>query len=264
MSPRKPLFHRKRYLIRRARADLALHSELQETLCEELLERLAPMRREAKRVLFLESGAAPGLAQRFREAAGAEQVVCADTSYGLAARAAKAQPDEPRPVIIDPEAARLPFRDHSFDIIAGYAPLQFSERPDMYLRNLRRCLAPKGLLLLCFIGDRSLQELRQTLTALETRLTGRAAPRVMPMIDVKTAGRLLQEAGFRLAVSDKVDYEAEYDSIYAALAECRACGAGSILRACEAPGKAVIAALKEKMRNGYVVACHAVILTGEA
>ena len=73
------------------------------------------------------------------------------------------------------------------------------------LIQLRQALRPDGLLIGALAGGDTLTELRQSLTIAESEITGGSglAPRVIPFVDVRAMGGLLQQrAGLALPVVD--------------------------------------------------------------
>ena len=72
-------------------------------------------------------------------------------------------------------------------------------------------------------------KLRQSLTIAESEVTGGAAPRVAPFVDVRALGGLLQRAGFALPVVDIDRAVVRYGSITALMRDLRAFGAANAL-----------------------------------
>jgi SAM-dependent methyltransferase len=97
------------------------------------------------------------------------------------------------------------------------------------LVRIRRSLKPDGLLLAAIPGAGTLSELRDVLLAAEAELTGGASPRVIPFLDVRDAGALLQRAGFALPVVDAENYTVRYDSLFPLMRDLRAMGMGNPL-----------------------------------
>ncbi len=97
------------------------------------------------------------------------------------------------------------------------------------LIQIRRALKPDGLFLACLAGAGTLAELRESLLAAETELTGGASPRVFPFADVRDAGALLQRAGFALPVADVDAVTVRYGDMFALLRDLRAMGATNTL-----------------------------------
>lgn len=97
------------------------------------------------------------------------------------------------------------------------------------LIQIRRALRPDGLFLAAFCGAGTLTELRESLLAAETELTGGASPRVAPFADVRDAGALLQRAGFALPVADVETLTVRYDTMFDLIRDLRGMGATNAL-----------------------------------
>lgn len=126
---------------------------------------------------------------------------------------------------------RLPFADASFDLVISIAGLaNLSDLPGALLQ-VRRVLKPDGLFLACLPGGLTLGELREDLILAESHLTGRAAPRVAPMVDAQSAAGLLQRAGFTMPVADSERLSVRYPSLARLLEDLTSMGARSPLKA---------------------------------
>lgn len=97
------------------------------------------------------------------------------------------------------------------------------------LAQIRRALKPDGLFLACVPGGGTLGELRESLLAAEAELTGAANARVLPFMDVRDAGGLLQRAGFALPVTDAERMTVRYDTMFDLMRDLRAMGATNTL-----------------------------------
>lgn len=97
------------------------------------------------------------------------------------------------------------------------------------LIQIRRLLRPDGLFLGCLPGAGTLKELREVLLGAEADITGGAASRVHPFVDVRDVGGLLQRAGFALPVADVEETTVRYDTMFALMRDLRAMGATSSL-----------------------------------
>jgi SAM-dependent methyltransferase len=126
-------------------------------------------------------------------------------------------------VAADEEA--LPFRDHSLDLVVSALSLQFVNDLPGVLVQIRRALKPDGLFIAALPGGDTLTELRQSFAAAEADLEGGVSPRVMPMLDVRAAGALLQRVGFALPVTDIDRVVVRYDSPLALMRDLRALAA---------------------------------------
>jgi SAM-dependent methyltransferase len=119
----------------------------------------------------------------------------------------------------------LPFRDRSLDLVVSALSLQFANDLPGVLMQIRRALKPDGLFIAALPGGDTLTELRQSFAAAEADLEGGVSPRVMPMLDVRAAGALLQRVGFALPVTDIDRVVVRYDSPLALMRDLRALAA---------------------------------------
>lgn len=161
----------------------------------------------------------------------------ADAADGLAAsaKAAKVTRVEAGPAFLagtDGKIAQfetVPFQPGELDLAVSILSLQAMNDVPGMLAQIRRALRPDGLFLGAMVGAGTLAELRESLLAAETELTGGASPRVIPFADVRDAGALLQRAGFALPVTDIETVIVRYDSLFHLMADLRAMGETSIL-----------------------------------
>lgn len=129
--------------------------------------------------------------------------------------------------VAEPEI--LPLEPESADLIVSLLALQeVNDVPGM-LVQIRRALKPDGLFLAAMAGADTLTELRESLLAAETELSGGVSPRVSPFTDVRDAGALLQRAGFALPVADIDTVTVRYDHMFALIRDLRAMGATNAL-----------------------------------
>jgi NADH dehydrogenase [ubiquinone] 1 alpha subcomplex assembly factor 5 len=124
--------------------------------------------------------------------------------------------------IADEEA--IPIADNSMDLVMSCLNLQWVNDLPGALMQIRRILKPDGLFLAAIVGGNSLTELRQCLLQAETEIAGGVSPRVLPMIDMRDAGALLQRAGFALPVVDVDNLTFEYSDPFALMRELRGLG----------------------------------------
>jgi hypothetical protein len=92
------------------------------------------------------------------------------------------------------------------------------------LLRYKEALKADGVFLGAMFGGHSLQELRHSLFAAESQLTGGAASRVIPFVDVRTLGQLVQRSGFALPVIDVDTITVKYKSITDLLHDLRNMG----------------------------------------
>jgi hypothetical protein len=90
-------------------------------------------------------------------------------------------------------------------------------------------LQPDGYFLAATVGGDTLTELRQSFADAEVALDGGLSPRVIPMLDLRDAGTLLQRAGFALPVTDVDRVTVRYDNMFALMRDLRRMGATNML-----------------------------------
>ncbi|MBN8533707.1 MAG: SAM-dependent methyltransferase [Rhizobiales bacterium] len=116
-----------------------------------------------------------------------------------------------------------------YGLIASGLVMQRVNDVPGFLAQARRALKPDGLFIAAFIGGDSLHELRDCLMSAESELTGAAAMRVFPLVDVRAAGQLLQRAGLALPVTDAEKISIRYSNFFRLIAEWRGMGASASL-----------------------------------
>ncbi len=207
--------------VRRRRRDRAASSFdryafLKDAMTAELLARAADTGRDFATALDL--GCHDG---RLGRSIPADHVTFADAGAAFARVAGGVCCDEDR----------LPFGDGTFDLIASAGSLQAVNDLPGALVQIRRALRPGSLFLAAFPGGESLREIRACLLEAESALTGRAAARIAPMVDVAAAGALLQRAGFTMPVADVDTVTVRYANLFAALDDLRGMGESNVLTA---------------------------------
>jgi SAM-dependent methyltransferase len=124
----------------------------------------------------------------------------------------------------------LPFAGKTFDLVVASLSLHWVNDLPGALIQLRLALRPGGLLLASLPALGTLAELRQALTEAEAVLTGGAAPRVSPFVELRDCAALLQRAGFALPVADLDELRLLYADPFALLRDLRAAGEANALR----------------------------------
>ncbi len=127
------------------------------------------------------------------------------------------------------DAELLPFAPESLDLAVSVLSLQAANDLPGALAQMRRALKPDGLFLAAFLGGDTLTELRQAFAAAEAEIAGGASPRVAPFTDVRTAGSLMQRAGFALPVVDQDSHTVRYASALSLMHDLRAMGLTNVL-----------------------------------
>jgi SAM-dependent methyltransferase len=125
----------------------------------------------------------------------------------------------------------LPHPAAKYDLVLSVLALQeVNDVPGMLIQ-MRQLLRPDGLMLATMLGGETLTELRTSLTQAESEIYGGASPRVLPFVDVRTAGALLQRTGYALPVTDAEMLTVRYDDLWAVMRDLRAMGAQNALTA---------------------------------
>jgi SAM-dependent methyltransferase len=214
------IFDRDLLVRRRARINAAGQDFLLRRVAQDLVERLAGVRRAFRIAVNL--GAYHGLVGRaLREAKAAEVVIDAELSPRLLGLC-----DGPS-VLADEEA--LPFAPGSIDLIVSGLSLQLVNDLPGALLQIRQALAPDGLFLGAMLGGATLTELRQAWLIAEEEIVGGASPRVAPFADVRDLGGLLQRAGFALPVVDADTVTVNYATPLQLMQDLKAMGASNML-----------------------------------
>jgi hypothetical protein len=99
------------------------------------------------------------------------------------------------------------------------------------LKLYKTHLIDGGVLLATLFGGSTLIELRQILEQTELELAGGVSPRVIPMIDVKDAGQLMQLAGFKQVVANSESIKVGYKDFLSQLNHPRKMGQSNCLLA---------------------------------
>lgn len=182
-------------------------------MVEEILERLDVVKRTFQRVLII--GLPAEAVGRELQARGMT-VVFADSSARVAAALGG--------VICDDD--RLPFADHSFDLIINMGSLDTINDLPGALVLFRRILVPDGLLLAALVCAESFTSLKSVIMEAEGN---RVAAHIHPQIDVRTAGDLMARAGLTLPVADSDSLNLRYSSLQRLISDIRNMGGSNIL-----------------------------------
>ncbi len=112
-------------------------------------------------------------------------------------------------------------------VVSAHAFHRVNDLPGL-LARIRALLRPDGLLVATFPGGDTLHELRECLMIAESEIRGAAGLRVFPMVDVRSAGQLLQRAGFALPVADLDRVTLRYANLFDLVRDLRAMGATAL------------------------------------
>jgi malonyl-CoA O-methyltransferase len=191
---------------------------LQARVRAELLERLDLVR--LKPALVLDLGAGPGqatieLKQRYRSS----QVVALDLAEGMLWEARRRQTLLRRFQCVCADAAALPVRDGTADLVFSNLMLQWCNEPDAVFRECNRVLKPGGLLTFTTFGPDTLAELRRAWATVDRRT------HVNRFIDMHDLGDALLRAGLAEPVMDVERFTLTYAEVRDLMRDLQAIGA---------------------------------------
>ncbi|MEM9146287.1 MAG: methyltransferase domain-containing protein [Pseudomonadota bacterium] len=192
---------------------------------EALAERLDDTPRRFPRIAVLGTGAGHATAALGARAAAAD-LTLVDPSAAMLERAGAAAPDAGR--LHDP-CEVLPLAEGSVDLALSLFLLHWQNDPIGHLVQLRRALAPDGLMLGCLLGGGTLAALRDAFVVAEAEALGGVRPHVAPMADLRALGAALQRAGFAMPVADVETVTVRYGDVLALMRDLRAMGETSLL-----------------------------------
>jgi len=147
-------------------------------------------------------------------------------------------------------AASLPFRSGSFDLVCSNLAMQWVPEPELMLKEMRRVLAPGGLILFSTFGRRTLIELRQALAEIDQNNAGH----VLPFPDVMSLGDAVTKLAVETPVTDADLFTLTYPDTISLVRELKGLGASaSAIRGRKSGlyGRALIRQLDEKYREKY-------------
>jgi malonyl-CoA O-methyltransferase len=179
---------------------------LQKRVRDELLERLDVVRLEPAVVLDLGAGtghASLALKRRYRSS----QVIALDLAEGMLREAGRRQTLLRRFRRVCGQAAALPLRDASVDLVFSNLMLQWCQDPDAVFGEIRRVLKPGGLCTFTTFGPDTLVELRRAWAAADERT------HVNRFIDMHDLGDALVRSGLAEPVMDVERFTLTYAEV---------------------------------------------------
>jgi SAM-dependent methyltransferase len=197
---------------RRARAarDFGAFSFLADAVRDEIVDRLAAVRRPFARGVWCGAVGPPGASET--------AWIRADCTAAFAGRGG---------VVFDEE--RFPFGPRTLDVYVSVLSLHAANDVPGALSQIRRALKPDGLFIGAMFGGQTLGELRKALAEAEIEVDGGLSPRVAPFADVRDAGALLQRAGLAAPVADSETVSVQYEHPLKLLADLRGMGETNVL-----------------------------------
>jgi malonyl-CoA O-methyltransferase len=242
----------------RAAHDYDASAVLQARVRAELLTRLDVVRLDPAVVLDLGAGtghACRELRRRFRNG----RVIALDLAEGMLREAARQQSLFRRFRRVCADAAALPIRDASVDLVFSNLMLQWCNDPDRVFRECRRVLRRGGLLTFTTFGPDTLVELRRAWAAADSHT------HVNRFIDMHDIGDALVRAGLAEPVLDVERYTLTYPGVRELMQDLKAIGAhnANAGRSRGLTGKGALsrmaAAYEAERRDGHLPATYEVV-----
>lgn len=118
----------------------------------------------------------------------------------------------------------LPPAQTPYDLVTSSLSLHWiNDLPGLLIQLYKR-MQTNGLLLINLFGAGTLEELRLSMMEADKHCYGGIAPRVIPFIEVKTLGMLLQRAGFEMPITDTETITVHYPDMLTLLHDLRYMG----------------------------------------
>ena len=198
-------------------------AELQNEIGDRLIERLDYVRLQPARILDLGAGTgffSSALLKRYRKA----DVVALDIAENMLqqVRSRGSWFRKPRCVCADGES--LPFADDSFNLIFSNLMLQWCVDLEATLTELRRVLAPGGLLMFTTFGPDTLMELRASWEAVD------GFTHVNSFVDMHDVGDSLMNTRWAEPVMDSERITVTYRELSTLMQDLKQIGAHNVTR----------------------------------
>ena len=194
---------------------------LQQEVAKRLVERLDYIRLEPDYVLDLGCGTGNITASMLKQYPKA-QIVALDLSLNMLKKT-KHQggwlSKKPRCICADAES--LPFKEDSIDLLISSLMLQWSNDLSAVFNDIRRVVAPNGLLMFTTFGPDTLKEIRESWATVDKQ------PHTSQFVDMHDIGDALLQAGFANPVMDMEIITTTYGSVRELMKDIKNIGASN-------------------------------------
>jgi SAM-dependent methyltransferase len=123
----------------------------------------------------------------------------------------------------------IAFKKESFDLICSNFNAHFYNDFLGFLIQSNYCLKQDGFFIGSFIGNDSLELLKQVFYEIETEKYQKFTPRFIPTTDVKTSGMMMQKANFKDVISIIEEVEISYTDPKKILLDIKNSGLSNIM-----------------------------------
>ncbi len=198
------------------------HAALEQEIGSRLLERLEFQRRPAQRILDLGCGTGVSCAELKRSYRKA-QVIGLDSSVAMLKRMLKRSGLLRRLQPVCADFTELPLADQSVDLVFSNLAFQWCSNPAALFNEIRRVLAPGGMLLFSSLGVGTFNELEAAWHSTHE------SSRMAPFADILELGDALMASGFQQPVMDAERISLNYPGISNLVEELEATGMAAYL-----------------------------------
>jgi len=198
------------------------YAVLQRQVAEEMLERLQLVNIRPRRILDV--GCGTGFCTRhLGKLWRGSQVTGIDLAASMVQQATSQKGWFSRQMYLQADAAALPVKDASVDLVFSNLMLQWCD-PVATFTEFRRVLNNDGLLMFSSFGPDTLKELRQSWAAIDDR------PHVIDFADMHDHGDTLLQLGFREPVMDVDRFTLTYSDVLGLLRDLHGIGSRNTMQ----------------------------------
>ena len=198
------------------------YAVLQRQVAEEMLERLQLVNIRPRRILDV--GCGTGFCTRhLGKLWRGSQVTGIDLAASMVQQATSQKGWFSRQMYLQADAAALPVKDASVDLVFSNLMLQWCD-PVATFTEFRRVLNNDGLLMFSSFGPDTLKELRESWAAIDNR------PHVIDFADMHDHGDTLLQLGFREPVMDVDRFTLTYSDVLGLLRDLHGIGSRNIMQ----------------------------------
>jgi malonyl-CoA O-methyltransferase len=189
------------------------HAQLQRIVREDCMNMAENCWRAGSRILDLGSGTG-AFSLEAKERGLEWHITQMDMALGMCQKSI-----EHNPLAVNASAAAIPFADKSFDGVFSSLMLQWVYDPLPVMREIARVTKPESLCVISTLTQGTLQELRESFTAVDNNL------HVNYFADPAPLTALCVHAGFKLMACEEETFTIDYPDVIALMRSLKAIGA---------------------------------------
>ena len=104
-------------------------------------------------------------------------------------------------------------KNNSFDLIIILSELNFRDKVEIDLKNIKLILKKKGLLWCSFFSDKNLINFKNLMNKIEISFFNGISQRFHPIVDIRDIGNLFNRLGYNNTVIQKENFQFQYESL---------------------------------------------------